>query len=54
MQSILTVFRYNERNPNEFNFESVSTTLAGLGIGLLATAVVSLTLTIADLSIVSA
>ncbi|KUL89726.1 hypothetical protein ZTR_00419 [Talaromyces verruculosus] len=45
---------YYERNPSEFNFETVSTTLAGLGIGLLATAAVSLATTVADLPIAGA
>lgn len=52
---LLTEFtRYYERNPSEFNFETVSTTLAGLGIGLLATAAVSIAPTVADLPIAGA
>jgi hypothetical protein len=54
-ERLLTSFtRYYERNPSEFNFETVSTTLAGLGIGLLATAAVSLAPTVADLPIAGA
>ncbi|KAE8552289.1 hypothetical protein EYB25_006183 [Talaromyces marneffei] len=45
---------YYERNPSEFDFETISTTLAGLGIGLLATAAVSLAPTVADLPIAGA
>lgn len=48
---LIAITRYYERNPSEFNFETVSTTLAGLGIGLLATAAVSLAPTVADLPI---
>lgn len=51
---LLTTTRYYERNPSEFNFDTVSTTLAGLGIGLLATAAVSLAPTVADLPIAGA
>ena len=42
-------FRYYENFPNEFDFDTVNTSLAGLGIGLLATAAVSISSTIADL-----
>lgn len=51
---MLTTTRYYERNPSEFNFDTISTTLAGLGIGLLATAAVSLAPTVADLPIAGA
>jgi Starter unit:ACP transacylase in aflatoxin biosynthesis len=48
------VSRYYERFPNEFNFDIVNTSLSGLGIGLLATAAVSLAPTVADLPITGA
>lgn len=46
--------RYYERSPLEFNFDTVNTSLAGLGIGLLATAAISLAPTVADLPIAGA
>ncbi|KAH8589374.1 putative polyketide synthase [Bisporella sp. PMI_857] len=44
-----TLIGYFENNPEAFNFDSVNTSLAGLGIGLLATAALSLAPTVADL-----
>lgn len=46
--------RYYEEFPTEFEFDSISTCLAGLGIGLLATSAVSLASTVADLPLVGA
>ena len=46
--------RYFENAPNAFNFDPVSTSFAGLGIGLLATAAVSLAPTVADLPLTGA
>nr|A0A411PQP9.1 RecName: Full=Atrochrysone carboxylic acid synthase Agnpks1; Short=ACAS; AltName: Full=Agnestins biosynthesis cluster protein pks1; AltName: Full=Non-reducing polyketide synthase Agnpks1 [Paecilomyces divaricatus]QBG38888.1 nr-PKS [Paecilomyces divaricatus] len=49
-----TLIRYYENNPDAFNLETGGTILAGLGIGLLATAAVSLASTVADLPITGA
>jgi hypothetical protein len=46
--------RYYENSPDAFNYDPASTALAGLGIGLLATAAVSLAPTIADLPLAGA
>lgn len=46
--------RYYENCPDAFDFDTVSTSLAGLGIGLLATAAVSLAPTLADFPITGA
>lgn len=42
-------FSYHEAHPDKSSFDAVSTSLAGLGIGLLATAAVSLASNISDL-----
>jgi Starter unit:ACP transacylase in aflatoxin biosynthesis len=41
--------RYYENHPDEFDLDAVNTCLAGLGIGLLATAAISLSPTVADI-----
>ena len=46
--------RYYEDAPDAFDFDVVRTSLAGLGIGLLATAAVSLAPTVADLPLTGA
>jgi hypothetical protein len=46
--------RYYENSPEEFDFDSMNTCLAGLGIGLLATAAVSLSPTLADFPLAGA
>jgi len=48
------VSRYCEEFPGRHEFDSVSTCLAGLGIGLLATAAVSLAPHVADLPLAGA
>ena len=45
---------YYESTPEKFDFDFVDTSLAGLGIGLLATAAVSLAPTLADLPLTGA
>lgn len=45
---------YYENSPDAFDSATVSTSLAGLGIGLLATAAVSLAATVADLPLTGA
>ena len=45
---------YYENSPDAFNSDLVSTTLAGLGIGLLATAAVSLAHSVADIPLAGA
>lgn len=47
-------FRYYENSPDAFNPDLVSTALAGLGIGLLATAAVSLAPSVADIPLAGA
>ncbi|KUJ13605.1 ketoacyl-synt-domain-containing protein [Mollisia scopiformis] len=51
---LATFIGYYENHPDEFYFDSVNTSLAGLGIGLLATAAVSLSATLADIPIAGA
>ncbi|KAF4536149.1 Beta-ketoacyl synthase [Lasiodiplodia theobromae] len=51
---LATIIRYYENSPNEFDLHSGHTYLAGLGIGLLATAAVSLAHTLAELPLVGA
>ena len=46
--------RYYENSPDAFDFGTVSTSLAGLGIGLLATAAVSLASSVAELPLTGA
>ena len=46
--------RYYENSPDAFDFGTVSTSLAGMGIGLLATAAVSLFSSVADLPLAGA
>jgi hypothetical protein len=46
--------RYYENNPEQFDFNAVNTCLAGLGTGLLATAAVSLSPTLADIPLAGA
>ena len=46
--------RYYENYPDAFHIDIVSTALAGLGIGLLATAAVSLAPTVSDLPVTGA
>lgn len=46
--------RYYERFPDAFDSDACITTLTGLGIGLLATAAVSLAATVADLPLAGA
>lgn len=46
--------RYCENSPGAFDFDDVSTALAGLGIGLLASAALSLAPTISDLALTGA
>jgi len=46
--------RYYENFPDAFNTDLVSTALAGLGIGLLATAAVSLAPSVADIPLAGA
>ena len=46
---LIHLCRHYENHPSGFEFNSVSTCLAGLGIGLLATAAVALSPTLADL-----
>ena len=50
----LTPSRYYENSPDAFDFDTFSTSLAGLGIGLLATAAVSLAPTVADIPLAGA
>lgn len=47
-------FRYYENSPESFDYDTVSVSLAGLGIGLLATAAVSLAPTLSDLALTGA
>lgn len=46
--------RYYERSPDAFDFDTVSTSLTGLGIGLLTTAAISLAPTVTDLPLAGA
>lgn len=48
------LFRYCEEFPGRHEFDSLSTSLAGLGIGLLATAAVSLAPHVADIPLAGA
>lgn len=48
------VARYYENHLDEFDFDSVNTCLAGLGIGILAAAAISLSPTLADIPLAGA
>ncbi len=51
MICMLILLRYYEKNPEAFRADGSSMALAGLGIGLLATAAVSLAASVSDLPI---
>ena len=51
---LIHTFRYYENRPNDYDFDPLNTCLAGLGIGLLASSVVSLSPCLADLPIAGA
>lgn len=46
--------RYYENHPDEYDFNSVNTCLAGLGMGLLASSAVSLSPALADIPVAGA
>lgn len=48
------LYRYYESHPDQFDFDSANSFLAGLGIGLLATTAISLSSTLADIPVAGA
>jgi hypothetical protein len=54
VRCLTNIFRYYEEHPTEFAADSLNKYLAGLGIGLLATAAVSLSPALADLPVAGA
>lgn len=48
------LYRYYESHPDQFDFDSANSFLAGLGIGLLATTAISLSSTLADIPLAGA
>ncbi|KAG0650226.1 polyketide synthase [Hyphodiscus hymeniophilus] len=51
---LIECYRHYEDHPDDFDFDALNTCLAGLGTGLLATAAVSLSPTLADIPLVAA